>query len=180
MVNKQLAKYLTLILRHKPEQVNAHLDSVGYLNISIDELAERMQTTTSELITLVEKDEKQRFNIRDNKIRANFGHSVNISLYTEENQLKKEDLPEILYHGTKNDNLHSIKETGLKPMERQFVHLSRTRDWALEVGRRFRGTPTIITIDVHKAKKNNVKFWNAGPKTIISTEIPCECMRFEH
>jgi putative RNA 2'-phosphotransferase len=85
---------------------------------------------------------KKRFIISDDgqSIRANQGHSINVDL-----QLKPVTPPEFLYHGTATRFLDSILTEGLKPQQRQHVHLSTDIETATAVGQRY-GKPVILTI----------------------------------
>jgi putative RNA 2'-phosphotransferase len=62
---------------------------------------------------------KQRHELRDGRIRALYGHSTS-------RRIKKvaKQPPEILYHGTDAKVASLIILEGLKPIARQYVHLS--------------------------------------------------------
>lgn len=166
---------MSFYLRHHPDQLGLDLDEDGYTTITVEELAEKLNTTASTINKIVKNDEKERFRIRNNRIRANYGHSIKLGkkIYTENTEeLSSDDLPTYLYHGTKSSVLPSIQKDGLKSRGRQFVHLSFTTDWAKRVGNRKQGITKIIRIDARKAQEEGVKFWKAGPTTILATEIP--------
>ena len=94
------SKFLSLVLRHKPEEIGLVLDGQGWADI--DELIEKAgrhgMALTRELIArIVETSDKQRFAIdaTGQRIRANQGHSVDIDL-----GLAPSEPPPILFHGT--------------------------------------------------------------------------------
>ena len=97
--NKETSKYISLILRHKPEVIGITLDEHGWANV--DELIEGVSHThkldMAILEQIVAEDEKQRYSFNEDKtlIRANQGHSIPVDVELEEQQP-----PEILYHGT--------------------------------------------------------------------------------
>ena len=100
MQDKQLRKFLSLILRHKPETVGITLDEHGWANVEellrgIRQSGRSIDYPTLERI--VAENDKQRFALSPDgkKIRANQGHSVNVDV-----ELKPMDPPEVLYHGT--------------------------------------------------------------------------------
>jgi len=139
------SKFLSLILRHKPEEIGLTLDPNGWA--SIDELivlAQRRGTQLSRALieTVVAESDKQRFAMSADgmMIRANQGHSVEISL-----GLSPQMPPEQLFHGTATRFLESIRESGLHPAARQHVHLSSDRATAEKVGSRH-GKPVILTV----------------------------------
>ena len=53
--------------------------------------------------------------------------------------------PEFLYHGTATRFLDTIMKDGLKPMTRQFVHISPDYETAVKVGGRH-GKPVVLKI----------------------------------
>ena len=55
--------------------------------------------------------------------------------------------PDILYHGTTHKALDAIMNDGLKPMGRQYVHLSGDTDTAIRGGRRRDNDPVILVVD---------------------------------
>ena len=82
----KISKYLSLILRHKPETIGLSLDSEGW--IEINKLIRACETsgvkiTVEELYEVVEQNEKKRFVIRDGRIRASQGHSLDVNLGLE-------------------------------------------------------------------------------------------------
>ncbi|MFB6278996.1 MAG: RNA 2'-phosphotransferase [Salinibacter sp.] len=90
-----------------------------------------------------EYGEKERFTLSEDgtKIRANYGHSIDVGL-----ALTPTPPPPHLYHGTAAHTVPTIQEEGLRPQSRQYVHLSSTHEEATRVGRRH-GTPVVLTID---------------------------------
>lgn len=102
--------------------------------VPVRELVENSKFTEDMLKEIVATDSKQRYSFNEDgtKIRANQGHSIP----WVEVDLKKIELGEIktLYHGTGRKSLESILEQGLKKMERNHVHLSKTIDIAKVVG----------------------------------------------
>ncbi len=132
----KLSKFLSLILRHKPEILDIVLDRYGWADVN--ELLLKLMgagklVKFDDLKRIVDTDDKKRyiFNSDFSKIRANQGHSINIDLSLEAKQP-----PEILFHGTAVKFLKSIIRTGIKKQNRQFVHLSKDYQTALKVGKR--------------------------------------------
>ena len=122
-------KYISLILRHKPEVIGITLDEHGWANV--DELIAGVSKTheinMDILEEIVSKDEKQRYSFNDDKtkIRANQGHSVNVNV-----DLTEFDPPEYLWHGTAEKYVSSIDDIGLIPKSRLYVHLSQDKETA--------------------------------------------------
>ena len=144
--HKKYSKFLSYVLRHKPESIGISLDKNGWVEVPVLLEASNAagQNISRELLKeIVESNDKKRFafNDKEDRIRASQGHSVkNIDL-----DLEEIEPPEILYHGTVEKFLGAIEQTGLRKMNRQHVHLSATKETATSVGSR-RGKPIILKV----------------------------------
>lgn len=150
MNDREISKFLSYVLRHKPETIGLTLDSQGWASVS--ELLAKSTVTMNahDLESAVVNNEKQRFAMSPDGqfIRANQGHSVKIDL-----GLTPSAPPEILFHGTVEKFLESILAQGLQPQSRLQVHLSKDIETAQTVGAR-RGKPVILRIkagEMHRA-----------------------------
>lgn len=173
--NRQInatSKYLSFILRHKPDDIALSLNEQGWANI--DELIEKSspkQKLTSELIkTVVVTNDKQRFRISDDgkKIRASQGHSINVDL-----NLNAAVPPATLFHGTAYRFVKAIQSEGLKPMQRQHVHLSCDIQTAKTVGRRY-GQPVILQIDAKAMIEQGFSFYQSDNGVWLTHRVPVE------
>ncbi|MFD2231225.1 RNA 2'-phosphotransferase [Alkalimarinus sediminis] len=174
--SKQLnktSKFLSFVLRHKPEAIDLTLDDNGWANI--DELISKgndsgeASNLSRELIQeVVDTSDKKRFIISGDgrSIRANQGHSIQVDL-----QLKPMTPPELLYHGTATRFLDSILEEGLKPQERQHVHLSTDIETATAVGQRY-GKPVILTIKALLMHEQGFQFYLSENSVWLTESIP--------
>jgi putative RNA 2'-phosphotransferase len=168
----QTSKFLSLVLRHKPEVIHVNMDNNGW--VDIDELInnankyKNMQLTKETLMEVVKNNDKQRFIVDDgkNKIRANQGHSISIDL-----ALEPQTPPDELYHGTAARFLESIMEKGIKPMSRQYVHLSRTAEIAETVGKRH-GKPVVLKINTKAMYEQGHKFYISENKIWLVDYVP--------
>jgi putative RNA 2'-phosphotransferase len=120
----RISKFLSLILRHKPDVIGLELDKNGWA--SIDDVicltaANGKNLERGVIEEVVATNDKKRFRISSdgNMIRANQGHSINVDL-----DLSPIIPPPILYHGTATRFLESIFNKGLHPTGRNHVHLS--------------------------------------------------------
>lgn len=173
---KRISKFLSLILRHKPEKIGLQLDANGWANVA--ELLSKAHKnnrrfTLVELEEIVEKNDKKRFTFNEDHtmIRANQGHS----LKTIDLQLEAIVPPDFLYHGTVSKFMEPIRKNGILKMNRQHVHLSKDKATATVVGNR-RGKAIILSIrtgDMHRAgftfhcSKNGVWLTNHVPAEFI-------------
>ena len=142
---KHISKFMSLVLRHKPELVGITLDANGWTDLAtlISRLNEHGTTVDLDtMMHIIETNPKKRFALNDtrDKIRASQGHSVNVDLgYTPQIP------PGILYHGTGQKAVESILATGLHKSGRQHVHLSLDIATAVQVGQR-QGKPAIFKV----------------------------------
>ncbi len=174
---KSISKFLSLILRHQPEVIGVTLDENGWTDV--DELIAKINASGhklsfDELEEIVDTDEKQRyaFSPDGNKIRANQGHSVDISL-----GLDPTAPPEYLYHGTVSKFLDSIRKEGLQRMSRQHLHLSRDKDTAVTVGSR-RGSPVILNISSGQMHRDGFLFYISDNGVWLTDHVPAKYINF--
>lgn len=168
-----LSKFLSLVLRHEPQQLGLHLDAAGW--VSVDEVlaacaTRKIPLTLPKLEHLVASSEKQRFAFDESRtrIRANQGHSVKVDLgYAPQTP------PELLYHGTVEKFLPSIRERGLLKGERHHVHLSDDEATARKVGAR-RGAPVILTIKAGTMHRKGHVFFRSENGVWLVDHVPAE------
>lgn len=172
-----ISKFLSLVLRHSPQTIHLNMDKNGWVNI--DELIQNankykgMHLTIDSINTIVETNDKQRFIISDDgkRIRANQGHSIKIDL-----ELEAKMPPDILYHGTASRFLDLIMKNGLKPMTRQYVHLSQTKEVALTVGKRH-GNPIVLYINAKNMFEEGYKFYLSENNVWLVNNVPAKYIK---
>jgi putative RNA 2'-phosphotransferase len=171
---EKLSKFLSYVLRHHPEEYYIELDEEGFAPLK--ELMEAMINThhswakVEDIEKLISEGEKKRFEIKGDKIRALYGHSVEV-------KIKNSFCPKgPLYHGTSPEKLSTIISGGLYPMGRQFVHLSTDKETAYAVGKRHHPQPIVLEIDAEKACKSGIKFFDRGV-VVLSEKIPPEFIK---
>jgi putative RNA 2'-phosphotransferase len=172
------SKFLSLVLRHRPEKIGICLDEQGWVDID-DLLAAAARSgrklTRPLLDRVVRENDKQRFAISADRrrIRANQGHSVAVDLGLEPVQP-----PEILFHGTVARFLDSIRVSGLERGSRQYVHLSADVETARKVGQR-RGRPVILVVEARRMWQAGHSFHQAKNGVWLTVAVPAEYLRFE-
>ena len=167
---KSTSKFISLILRHKPETIGITLDEHGWANV--DELIEgisRTQLFDREMLEkIVATDEKGRYSFSEDKtlIRANQGHSIPVDV-----ELEEKIPPEILYHGTGEKYVASIDEQGLIPKTRLYVHLSLDEETAKKVGSRH-GKPVIYIVKSGQMSRDGIPFFLSANGIWLVKEVP--------
>lgn len=169
---KSVSKFLSLVLRHKPEVAGLKLDPHGW--VDVDKLLDGCQKLGKDIDmamlerTVVENDKMRfTFNGDKTKIRANQGHSVLVDV-----DLEEEAPPLYLYHGTLERNLSSIKERGLLKMNRLHVHLSLDEETAEKVAARRVGASLICKIDSGAMARDGYKFYRSKNGVWLTDHVP--------
>ena len=168
--NNSTSKFISLILRHKPEVIGITLDEHGWANV--DELLAGVNLTRpldmTGLEDIVRTDEKQRYSFNEDKtlIRANQGHSVPVDV-----ELEAVTPPEILYHGTGEKYVESIEAQGLIPKTRLYVHLSGDYETAFQVGSRH-GRPRIYQVHSGQMAEDGYVFYRSVNGVWLTKEVP--------
>lgn len=168
----ELSKEISYALRHAPWEYELEMDEEGWVLIGqlLDALhrEERWKNICEEdLVEMMNTFEKKRFELRDGKIRAFYGHSMPMKIVKEEKMP-----PDLLYHGTARRFLESIQENGLLPKSRQYVHLSQDMETAETVGKRHDAKPCILIIDAKRAWNEGIKFYHGNEKVWLADTIP--------
>lgn len=135
----KLSKRMSRCLRHDPGRYGLALDAAGW--VGLGELVRALRTDRASVLEVVERNNKRRFAVRGDRIRANQGHSVEVDL-----GLARVEPPQALFHGTNARALPDVLVEGLRPMSRHAVHLSTDLATATTVGAR-RGRPVVLEVD---------------------------------
>ena len=170
---ERLSRTVAHALRHEPWLYELEVDEEGWA--PLDHLLEALRRDrrawsdleVADLEEMIRRSEKRRYEIRDGRIRALYGHSL-------PERLEKEpaEPPASLFHGTDPAALSAIRGQGLRPMGRQHVHLSVDRATAEEVGRRKAREPAILHVDAGSAHADGVVFYAGNEKVWLSDRVP--------
>jgi putative RNA 2'-phosphotransferase len=171
-----MSKFLSLVLRHEPEEHGLMLDDDGY--VPVDDMLQLLakngiDTDMRELSQFVDCYEtgKKRFSIMSDgvtaHIRANYGHSIKKVAYVSAPP------PAVLFHGTTTNAADIIMLEGLKPMGRQYVHLAVELGLAYRVGSRH-GKPVVMQIDTAGAQASGVPFYRANENFWLADHVPAK------
>ncbi|KTR88020.1 RNA 2'-phosphotransferase [Pantoea dispersa] len=167
-----ISKFLSYILRHQPEAVGLSLDKDGWAVITDLILFAKQEGYILDpdiIQAVITSSDKKRFILSDDglHIRAAQGHStqqVDIA-YQEKTP------PDILYHGTATRFISEIREQGLLPMSRQYVHLSTDEVTAIQVGQRH-GKPLVLKIKALTMYEQGFKFFQAENGVWLTSSVP--------
>ncbi len=168
----RLSRTISHALRHEPWLYELELDDEGW--VSVDDLLGALRdarawraVSQADLERIIVESDKRRFELREGQIRALYGHS------TPRRLLKTPaPPPPTLFHGTSRGALEAIRREGLRPMARQYVHLSVDEPTALQVARRKRGEPVILVVAAAEAHRQGVLFYQGNELVWLADNIP--------
>lgn len=170
-----LSRIVSHALRHEPWLYELELDDGGW--VSVDALLAALRAekpawaglSEADLSRMIEQSEKKRHELRAGEIRALYGHSTAQKLMKELAQP-----PVVLFHGTTPETARRIREEGLKPMGRQYVHLSTDTITAEQVGKRKTPEPVILHVRADEAYKSGVLFYRGNDLVWLADVIAPE------
>lgn len=175
----RLSKLMSGLLRHYPWEAGLKLTRDGW--VDIDKLVEgiRTQWRNKELYQWVRRehviavallDPKNRFELRNNMIRARYGHSIEVEI-----KYPAVDIDHPLYHGTSIDKLTNILVEGIKSMKRRYVHMTSSLEDAIDTGARH-GKPVVLVISTKCLKKHGLRIYKATDKIYLTEYVPPDCI----
>ncbi len=170
----EASKFMSLILRHKPEAIGIRLDEHGWAKVDelIAGIAKTRKFNMEMLEEIVRTDEKQRYSFSEDKkrIRANQGHSVPVDV-----ELEEAEPPEELWHGTGEKYESSIDAQGLIPKSRLYVHLSKDRETA---GQRH-GKPVLYIVRSGEMRRDGYRFYLSQNGVWLTKKVPAKYLKKE-
>ncbi|MBW3570779.1 MAG: RNA 2'-phosphotransferase [Gemmatimonadetes bacterium] len=171
------SKFLSKVLRHAPESVGLRLDEAGWVDVDDLLAAARRAGVALDRPTLervVAENEKKRFALSGDglRIRASQGHSVAVEL-----GLEPREPPGVLFHGTADRNLDSIRAQGLVPGRRTHVHLSVDQATAVAAGRRH-GRPVVLRVKAGEMHRAGHAFFRSDNGVWLTAAIPPHYIQF--
>ena len=173
-----LGRVLTGILRHFPDRYQLSIDSRGW--VSLPQIVRAVSQKhpayhwlrTQHLVAIAETDAKGRYEVRDDRIRATYGHTLEIEL-----DLPTDNIPEQLYYPVTADEATIVLEVGLRPSDRRKVHLSKTAGDAYAAGKVRTPEPIVLEVDARRAQDEGIVIMRAGKTVYLVDRIPAELLR---
>ncbi|HEX6369059.1 MAG TPA: RNA 2'-phosphotransferase [Longimicrobium sp.] len=173
----RMSRFVSKVLRHAPESVGLRLDEAGWVDVD-DLLAAAARSGVAldraTLERVVAENDKQRFALSGDgvRIRASQGHSVPVEL-----GLAPAVPPDVLFHGTADRSLESIRAQGLVPGRRTHVHLSADEATAVNVGRRH-GRPVVLRVEAGRMHRAGHAFYRSENGVWLTVAVPPEHLCF--
>jgi putative RNA 2'-phosphotransferase len=173
-----LGRLMTGILRHFPEKYSLQMDRQGW--VSLPELVQAINRQhrgyhwlrPHHLIAIAQSDAKGRYEVRGERIRATYGHTLEVEL-----DLPTENIPDELYYPVTAEESAIVLEVGLRPSDRRKVHLSRTAGDARAAGSVRTPEPVILGVDARQARQDGLVIMQAGKTVFLVDQIPAKYLR---
>ena len=178
--DKRLSKFLSLVLRHRPDDFDIALDSNGFTDadalFAVVKSKYKGKYSYEDVVrvtTTPAQDGKMRFELVDGRIRARYGHNKRVEAIAYQPVTP----PEILYHGTPQTAVAAIRREGLSAQQRQYVHMATTVERATSVGARH-GKPILLKVRARVAHEAGVAFFQADDEHYLTQSLPPEFIIF--
>ncbi|MEM9814132.1 MAG: RNA 2'-phosphotransferase [Pseudomonadota bacterium] len=170
--DKEISRYLSLVLRHDPDAGGVTLDPGGWAELEAVLGGAPWPLAAEDIVRVVAGSDKKRFALSGDgrRIRAQQGHSVPVDL-----ALEPVTAPRELFHGTSTKALDAILVEGFRPMKRHHVHLSPDVETETRVGARH-GTPVVLRVDAAALAQTGHMFFRSENGVWLTDHVPAEAM----
>ena len=173
-----LGRILTGILRHFPDRYALSIDPQGWVSLPqiVRAISQRHPAyhwlRAHHLVAIVETDAKGRYEVRDDRVRATYGHTLEV-----EPDLPTENIPDRLYYPVTAEEAGIVLEVGLKPSDRRKVHLSKTAEDARSAGSVRTPEPIVLEVDAKRAREDGLVIGKAGKTVYVVERVPAEYLK---
>lgn len=165
---QKTSQKLAFLLRHSQDPLYISLDG-GWAQVS--DITKALNISRTQLDEIVATDNKGRYmyDAHKQRIRACQGHSIpGVQV-----EMEQPEPPEYLYHGTATRFLDIILREGLKPMSRQWVHLSGDYETAVNVGSRH-GAPIVLQMNAKQYVADGYQLYRSLNGVWQAKDVPAE------
>ncbi len=158
---ERFSRWMAYVLRHNPSRYGLSPDSHGYVDFAAFLAIARQRypdLTSEQLRDLIHSQgSAERFEVTDTQLRARYGHSIPVSPSTQ-----PVEPPARLYYGMDAIRVSFILKEGLKPSERQMLHLSEYAEDAWAIIQKKTNQPALLAIDAKRAHAEGLAFYREG------------------
>lgn len=165
---------LSWLLRHGARESKLAMDTAGWA--SIDDVLSIVRVPRPVLDAVVRDNNKSRYELRGDRIRACQGHSLDgtpVTLEGLEASWAVDPRSEPIWHGTSVDALTSIASQGLLPGERTHVHLAGETN--SKVGKRA-GVDVLLRVEPDELRAAGVTVFRSPNGVILARAVPPSCI----
>jgi len=176
---EKLGRTIAGILRHGRFELS--MDDQGFVDLrdvisAIKGSNKRMHwLRPHHIIALIETDPKGRYQVSGDTVRATYGHTIPLDL-----NLPTDDVPEVLFYPTTEEEADIVLETGILPSDRTMVHLSLKYDDAYSAGSVRSENPVILVIDTQACADAGFDIGRAGKTVFLCKQVPADCLKIAY
>ena len=182
----EFSRAMTKVLRHDAVKLGFSMDENGFVNIDdVLRVSNKLfrkknkkrigdnfkDFNLSELMSIVNKNKKKRFEVCGEKIRASQGHTIS-GVDPGLKQIPQDEAEGLFgYHGTYHKSLEEIlKSGGLSKMGRCHIHMTKISP---DIGKVISGARStcdvIVVVNVKHAMKDGLKFFFSKNEVLLSS-----------
>ena len=160
------------LLRHGGPARGVKVDPDGWATLkevvgALRTMNRRLSAATGDaVVSLVRSQELERFEIVRGRIRALYGHTLPGVVAA-----RPAKPPTRLFHGTAAENESRIREEGLLPMRRGYVHLTSDLGYALQVARACGSSWIVVRVRATDAAGSGVEFLTTAGHVWLASAI---------
>jgi putative RNA 2'-phosphotransferase len=170
---EKLGRTMAGILRHGKYDLD--MDDQGFVDmrdivaITKAKYPKMKWLRTHHVEAMAETDPKGRYQISGADVRATYGHTIELNL-----RLPIDDIPDLLYYPTTEDECALLLENGIFPTDRNMVHLSLSYRDAVRAGSVRDPNPVILAIDTVGCIDAGIEIGRAAKTVFLCDQVPPE------
>jgi putative RNA 2'-phosphotransferase len=175
----RLSRFLALVLRHRAHEFDLKVDDEGF--VSIEALLDVIRSQNGmdgvvreNLEAIAREGDRRRYEISGDFIRATYGHSFRRPIRYQEVAP-----PDRLFVSVPTAQIPHVRVTGLRPEDRQYLHLSGTEEEAREIGDRRNVEHVVVTVLAGEAAVAGIPFHRPTEGLYLTTQLPPRFLEIE-
>lgn len=170
---KRNSHRLSKLLRHTGQEDGLIVDPAGW--VKVRDLLRLTRMTRDELELVIRQNNKSRFEVVGDRIRACQGHAskMPVTLEALESCWDVFDGPDSVWHGTRLEAVDSIAQSGILPGERTHVHLAAAPD--SRVGKRV-GIALLLEVSVAALRAHGFEVYRSSNGVVLTRQVPPACI----
>jgi putative RNA 2'-phosphotransferase len=172
---KKLSHRMSWMLRHGAGELRLPMDAAGW--VLVNDLLHHLHADSSELDEVVRHNNKARYELDGDYIRATQGHSLEGMPVTRKALERSWDVyagDDTVWHGTNVNALVGISSEGIVPGRRSHVHLAAELDST--VGKRA-NVAVMLEISAKALRSRGYELFVSKNGVVLTRLVPPSCIR---
>ncbi|MCB9765050.1 MAG: RNA 2'-phosphotransferase [Alphaproteobacteria bacterium] len=171
---KHRSKQLSWLLRHGANESGLDMDPAGWARTA--DVLRLARISPAQLDAIVAQNDKQRLQVRGDRIRATQGHSLDGTPVTRD-ALEESWVPyardALVWHGTHVNAIEGIAAEGIRHCARSHVHLASSTE--SKVGKRW-NVSVLLGICPARMRARGWPLWVSPNGVILTRHVPADCI----